>query len=499
MWVTGGKSKSSTFREDPPYQMEYVRRTLAKPKIEDKDKRKKSWIARFIAKHIYEWDPTFKYSTRMLITVGVAAVAIWELTVAVSTFSHLLTDPLQSIDFGNSESSSSEMSYSSTTLNSSSPTPMDAHSDLNRQRDAATSTPMLSNADLARLRHDFNACLALGVDFIKELGYASCDYKNETLIYYDEKGNVAKSTSIPNPFPTVPPTPTAATNNNNDYDNNGSETEGGESGIRSKIEKLTDFVKDFITFFARAFPACIGVSIAFSTTIVALHLPHLLMCYRKHMKRLYRGDKFFLPSSKKAPVKLVAPLSYVWLFLLFLQHSHWNTFRAAQADHESGAGNYHARTPRSIHSPRGWESLDKGFKSYVSFIVMEHEFCNPYVATFIYLLQQNRDIQSNKQTELVSAHTNSGGFITYKSRLNRNRWLVAYTLINNPALLANRRVDKLERASLITRSLSKTVSVNSTTALETVLLEEYYLSKPPPTITNSNGLVIIQSSIRLSC
>ncbi|XP_062500147.1 uncharacterized protein LOC134177387 isoform X3 [Corticium candelabrum] len=311
MWVTGGKSKSSTFREDPPYQMEYVRRTLAKPKIEDKDKRKKSWIARFIAKHIYEWDPTFKYSTRMLITVGVAAVAIWELTVAVSTFSHLLTDPLQSIDFGNSESSSSEMSYSSTTLNSSSPTPMDAHSDLNRQRDAATSTPMLSNADLARLRHDFNACLALGVDFIKELGYASCDYKNETLIYYDEKGNVAKSTSIPNPFPTVPPTPTAATNNNNDYDNNGSETEGGESGIRSKIEKLTDFVKDFITFFARAFPACIGVSIAFSTTIVALHLPHLLMCYRKHMKRLYRGDKFFLPSSKKAPVKLVsASLKY---------------------------------------------------------------------------------------------------------------------------------------------------------------------------------------------
>ncbi|XP_062499513.1 stimulated by retinoic acid gene 6 protein-like isoform X2 [Corticium candelabrum] len=570
MWVTEGKSKSSTFREDPPYQMEYVRRTLAKPKIEVKDKQKKSWVARFITKHIYEWDPTFKYSTRMLITVAVSAVALWELTVAVSTFSHLLTDPLQSIDFSDSQSSSSEMSHNSMTLNPSTPTPMGAHSDPNGQgRGTATSTPMLTAADWARLRRDFNACLSLGVDAIRELGYASCDYKNETLIYYDDNGRVAKRIFISNPFSTLAPTPTADTTNNNNNninsndDNTGSETKGGESGVKSAIDKLLDFAKDFIKFFARAFPVCIGVSIAFSTTIVALHLPHLLKCYRKHMKRLYRGEKFFLPSSNKAPIKLVsASLKYsgfqigyiVWgwvvmLVVLFFtslviavlfkyELVSWGLVKGflptivftiiilvAQfvlakfvllQDRGSSLGVNNRRLfhmfgyffffyntligifsalRRLITSlvlgtimldrldrstlPRGWESLDKGFKSYVSFIVMEHEFCNPYVATFIYLLQQSRNKQSNKQTELVSAHTNSGGFITHKSRLNRNRWLVAYTLINNPALLANRRVDKLERASLITRSLSKTVSVNSTTALETVLLEEDYLDKPP--------------------
>jgi hypothetical protein len=89
------------------------------------------------------------------------------------------------------------------------------------------------------------------------------------------------------------------------------------------------------------------------------------------------------------------------------------------------------------------------FKSYVGYILLEHKYSNPYVVTFLYLIQRKnfteiRDVEGSVELQ------NSGRFFAYRSRRSRNKWLVAYTLINNPTLLTlrNRSVDKLERAAL---------------------------------------------------
>jgi hypothetical protein len=58
---------------------------------------------------------------------------------------------------------------------------------------------------------------------------------------------------------------------------------------------------------------------------------------------------------------------------------------------------------------------------------------------------------------------------------------VAYTLINNPKLLADRSVDKLEHAALITRSLSKSTTVtggSDNASLNEVLIKSEYTEMP---------------------
>jgi hypothetical protein len=103
--------------------------------------------------------------------------------------------------------------------------------------------------------------------------------------------------------------------------------------------------------------------------------------------------------------------------------------------------------------PRGWESFDPGFKSYVGYILLEHQYSNPYVITFLHLARRKTKRAIEPSGELDGVCLNCGEFMTYRSRLNRNRWLIAYTLINNPTLLTlrNPRVNKLESISLLIR------------------------------------------------
>jgi hypothetical protein len=122
--------------------------------------------------------------------------------------------------------------------------------------------------------------------------------------------------------------------------------------------------------------------------------------------------------------------------------------------------------------PRGWESFDpglffacktvtsnyhplffEGFKSYVGYILLEHQYSNPYVITFLHLARRKTKRAIEPSGELDGVCLNCGEFMTYRSRLNRNRWLIAYTLINNPTLLTlrNPRVNKLESISLLIR------------------------------------------------
>lgn len=68
--------------------------------------------------------------------------------------------------------------------------------------------------------------------------------------------------------------------------------------------------------------------------------------------------------------------------------------------------------------------FDFGYRAYISMIITDHEYNNPIKNTFIFLLQ--------KKDNLLNAPS-------LKSRRMRNKWLVAYTLLNNTQLIKYRR------------------------------------------------------------
>jgi hypothetical protein len=397
----------------------------------------------------------------------------------------------------------------------------------------------------------------------------TCSYVNGTIYVYTANGYLLFNVTPSTPEP-------SASGDESDSDDN----------------PALGFFIDFINLLVDATPICLGLAIAFTTLIIKVfHLPHLLSCYRKHMKRLYRGEAFFLPKAKASTVRLmtlswkysgfqIAYILWGWIILAFIffitffviavcLHYNFISFKniflkflpsiiftiiliilqfllakfVLLTDRGAILGLENRQDPiiikcisnvhlcwymynrRLFHLfgyyfffyntlvgifsclkrlftalalgtlmidrldrstlPRGWEYFDNGYKSYVGFLRMEHEFSNPYLVTFLYLLREaTRGKQrgsDGKQVELQSCHVNSAHFISYRSRLARNRWLVAYTLINNPKLLADRSVDKLEHAALITRSLSKSTTVtggSDNASLNEVLIKSEYTEMP---------------------
>jgi hypothetical protein len=129
--------------------------------------------------------------------------------------------------------------------------------------------------------------------------------------------------------------------------------------------------------------------------------------------------------------------------------------------------------------PRGWESFDPGFRSYMGYLLLEHTYSNPYLSTFLFLLQKETaraklTTGGIKQPADTEMHSNSVQFLSCHSKLMRNKWMVAYTLINNPSLLMlrNRSVDKMAYASLLTRSISLGEPGESETMSNQVLIIE---------------------------
>jgi hypothetical protein len=319
-------------------------------------------------------------------------------------------------------------------------------------------------------------------------------------------------------------------------------------------------IKDIIKSITGSYFAAVSLS----SFITLIHLFHLLACYRKHMKRLYRGDRSFLPAAKPAPVGMVtAALRYSgyqvayavwgWVLLFLLQFLAYVVivvaikFKFISVDvlllgllpsitfallifvtqfllakflllHDRGAYvNINNRRLFHILSfflffyntliglfsclrriftgmalgtvlvdrldrstlPRGWESFDPGFRSYMGYLLLEHTYSNPYLSTFLFLLQKETaraklTTGGIKQPADTEMHSNSVQFLSCHSKLMRNKWMVAYTLINNPSLLMlrNRSVDKMAYASLLTRSISLGEPGESETMSNQVLIIE---------------------------
>jgi hypothetical protein len=423
-----------------PTEYKYVRMKLRKPiPLENAESDKTSWfdrIVKLVKSHMYKSDPTFRYSTRMLVTAGVTAVCVWQLAVIFTAIG---------------------------------------------------------------VRID--GSLANALDTIESA-------LNSLNVSFESK-----------------------------------------EAIKDIIKSITG------SYFA---------AVSLSSFITLIHLFHLLACYRKHMKRLYRGDRSFLPAAKPAPVGMVtAALRYSgyqvayavwgWVLLFLLQFLAYVVivvaikFKFISVDvlllgllpsitfallifvtqfllakflllHDRGAYvNINNRRLFHILSfflffyntliglfsclrriftgmalgtvlvdrldrstlPRGWESFDPGFRSYMGYLLLEHTYSNPYLSTFLFLLQKETaraklTTGGIKQPADTEMHSNSVQFLSCHSKLMRNKWMVAYTLINNPSLLMlrNRSVDKMAYASLLTRSISLGEPGESETMSNQVLIIE---------------------------
>ncbi|XP_063970339.1 stimulated by retinoic acid gene 6 protein-like [Lytechinus pictus] len=112
-------------------------------------------------------------------------------------------------------------------------------------------------------------------------------------------------------------------------------------------------------------------------------------------------------------------------------------------------------------APRGFEWADKGFKAYRSFLQLEVSLTHPVVVTFCHLLNRSRrkGRSLSGETDVERGHDDDahvcddvaiedvvsplGSASAILSRRVRNRWLKAYTLIRNKRLVYE-RLHKLE-------------------------------------------------------
>ncbi|XP_044295605.1 stimulated by retinoic acid gene 6 protein-like isoform X2 [Varanus komodoensis] len=90
--------------------------------------------------------------------------------------------------------------------------------------------------------------------------------------------------------------------------------------------------------------------------------------------------------------------------------------------------------------PAGFESCDKGFCTWVEMLALDHYHTNPILGCFCYILHRaNRERQEREAMAEVAIMDWDGSVFRVSSRA-RTRWLVLYTLMNNPSLLENRKL-----------------------------------------------------------
>ncbi|XP_062984517.1 stimulated by retinoic acid gene 6 protein-like [Elgaria multicarinata webbii] len=91
--------------------------------------------------------------------------------------------------------------------------------------------------------------------------------------------------------------------------------------------------------------------------------------------------------------------------------------------------------------PMGFESCDKGFSSWVQMLYLDHYHTNPILVCFCYLLESaNRKRKQQRATvDVAIIELKETDFrVSHKAR---TRWLLLYTLLNNPTL---QRIRKLK-------------------------------------------------------
>lgn len=95
-----------------------------------------------------------------------------------------------------------------------------------------------------------------------------------------------------------------------------------------------------------------------------------------------------------------------------------------------------ARIDRTIMQ-RGYEGVDPGYSTWISMIFFDHYHNNPVILCFCHLLLAKKTITQRKKFSLYSQFSN-----TSESAVNskvRSRWLLLYTLLNNPCLILLRK------------------------------------------------------------
>ncbi|XP_067320064.1 stimulated by retinoic acid gene 6 protein-like [Anolis sagrei] len=89
--------------------------------------------------------------------------------------------------------------------------------------------------------------------------------------------------------------------------------------------------------------------------------------------------------------------------------------------------------------PKGFETRDNGFNTWVQMLFLDHYHTNPTLVCFCHLLDtQYREKQSWKATSnfTINELTRTGYRVSCRAR---TRWLLFYTLLNNPSLQKYRK------------------------------------------------------------
>ncbi|XP_072526297.1 stimulated by retinoic acid gene 6 protein-like [Salminus brasiliensis] len=94
-----------------------------------------------------------------------------------------------------------------------------------------------------------------------------------------------------------------------------------------------------------------------------------------------------------------------------------------------------SRINRTI-MPKGFELLDKGYRTWIGMIMADHYHSNPVMVCFCHLLL-SRTLERQKATSAYSRLNNTSER-PVEVRV-RSRWLLSYTLLRNPSLILLRK------------------------------------------------------------
>ncbi|RDD46414.1 Stimulated by retinoic acid gene 6 protein-like protein [Trichoplax sp. H2] len=108
---------------------------------------------------------------------------------------------------------------------------------------------------------------------------------------------------------------------------------------------------------------------------------------------------------------------------------------------------------------RGYESWDSGYNAYLGFLHVEYHYNHPGAAVFCQLLIDSiKDDSSVNNRNSINTYVEEGHQASSQranrtiSRLARNRWLVAVTLLNNKSLIDHRRTKFIDTFTLSKRN-----------------------------------------------
>uniref|UniRef100_A0A8D2IR27 Stimulated by retinoic acid gene 6 protein-like n=1 Tax=Varanus komodoensis TaxID=61221 RepID=A0A8D2IR27_VARKO len=96
-----------------------------------------------------------------------------------------------------------------------------------------------------------------------------------------------------------------------------------------------------------------------------------------------------------------------------------------------------ARIDRTI-MPKGYEALDMGFRTWIGMLFLDHYHTNPTLICFCHILVLKAR-ERPQQGSTYYQHFNNATGKPEVSKKSRTRWLLLYTLLNNPSLSALRK------------------------------------------------------------